>query len=67
MCHQGAGQTNTPSHAHQNRVEPGLTRSHGPLNPGSTRVSKVSSTLLTSRVEPGLRGVKVGYGCESEL
>ena len=22
------------SHAHQNRVEPGLTRSHGPLNPG---------------------------------
>ena len=49
------------SHAHKNRVEPGLTRSHGPLNPGSTRVSKVGSTLLTSRVEPGLRGVKVGY------
>ena len=26
-----------------------------------TRVSKVGSTLLTGRVEPGLRGVKVGY------
>ena len=49
------------SHAHQNRVKPELTRSHGPLNPGSTRVSKVGSTPLTSRVEPGLQGVKVGY------
>ena len=49
------------SHAHQNRVEPGLTRSHRPLNPDSTRVSKVGLTLLTRRVEPGLRGVKVGY------
>ena len=49
------------SHAHQNRVEPGLTRSHGPLNPGSTQVSKVGSALITSRVEPRLRGVKVDY------
>ena len=29
----------------------GLTRSHGPLNPGSTRV------------QPGLQGVKLGYEC----
>ena len=49
------------SHAHQNRVEPELMHSHGPLNPGSTWVSKVGSTPLTSRVESGLQGVKVGY------
>ena len=42
------------SHAHQNRVEPGLTRSHGPLNPGSTWVT---------RCESGLRGVKASYEC----
>ena len=40
------------SRAHQNRVEPGLTCSHGPLNPGSTWVT---------RCESGLRGVKASY------
>ena len=51
------------SHVHQNRVDPWLMHSHGPLDPGSTQVSKVGSTLLTSRVEPGLQGVKLGYEC----
>ena len=40
------------AHANHNRVEPGLTRSHRPLNLGSI--------LLTSRVEPRLQSVKVG-------
>ena len=51
------------SHVHQNWVEPRLMHSRGPLNPGSTRASKVGSTLLTrvTRCESGLQGVKVCY------
>ena len=41
------------SHVHQNWVQPRLTHSHRPLNPDSTWVSKVGSTTLTSRVDPG--------------
>ena len=59
------------SHAHQKRVEPELlTHSHGTLNPGWTRVSKLGwtidlsmvQTLLTSRVEHEV-WIKVGYKC----
>ena len=52
------------------RVRPGLTPSHALTvsgsNPRSTRVNNPSSTLVTSRVEPGYKRVKDG-GMQTDL